>query len=261
MGEQLKPCPFCGGEATEWSVETYSLDSSYDMFGCRSCGIGFDTGKDAENVKLWNARPEATQVRVKPLAIAEQYAELTIETDFGDYVMRENPMFGKDTRLLSMPVEQKKYHIKLNGMFILHTNDANEFLRICQADFDRRIRAALEPDTVTDELSKSIADFASRQEPLGAEFEQVLADNIEELYETQPNTAADTVTGWQDISTAPHGVEVLLYCPDQGRPTNRERIELGMASFGKQGDGWSNVSHHSWATHWMPLPPAPEKEG
>ena len=100
-------------------------------------------------IEQLEARPEAAQVRVKPLAIAEQYAELTIETDFGDYVMRENPMFGKDTRLLSMPVEQKKYHIKLNGMFILHTNDANEFLRICQADYERRIRAALEPDTVT----------------------------------------------------------------------------------------------------------------
>ena len=104
---------------------------------------------DIDEKDIVYVRPEAAQVRVKPLAIAEQYAELTIETDFGDYVMRENPMFGKDTRLLSMPVEQKKYHIKLNGMFILHTNDANEFLRICQADFDRRIRAALEPDKAT----------------------------------------------------------------------------------------------------------------
>lgn len=52
----LLPCPFCGGEAIDWYVEAYSLDSSYEMFGCKSCGVGFDTGRDAENVAAWNTR-------------------------------------------------------------------------------------------------------------------------------------------------------------------------------------------------------------
>lgn len=65
------------------------------------------------------------------------------------------------------------------------------------------------------------------------------------------------------------GVESLmvalgrLYCPDRGCPTNRERIELGAASHGDRGptsDGgsWSTISHHPWATHWMPLPEPPK---
>lgn len=61
---------------------------------------------------------------------------------------------------------------------------------------------------------------------------------------------------WKPIETAPHDKDVLLYCPDRG-PTNRERIELGRASTGRRNAVSSNVSHHAWATHWMPLPPPP----
>jgi len=63
---------------------------------------------------------------------------------------------------------------------------------------------------------------------------------------------------WQPIETAPHGVDVLLYCPDMGCQTNRERIELGAYSTGRRIGGTSSMSYHSWATHWMPLPKPPE---
>lgn len=69
MSEVLKPCPFCGGEASDWGVETYSLDSSYEMFGCEACGIGFDTGRDAENITAWNTRA-APKVRLPDAAKA-----------------------------------------------------------------------------------------------------------------------------------------------------------------------------------------------
>ncbi len=62
--------------------------------------------------------------------------------------------------------------------------------------------------------------------------------------------------GWQPIETAPHGVDVLLYCPERGI-TNHERIELGTASSGWRTDRASTMSWHSWATHWMPLPDLP----
>jgi hypothetical protein len=61
-----------------------------------------------------------------------------------------------------------------------------------------------------------------------------------------------TVSDWQPIETAPHNVAVLLYCPERC-VSNRERIELGCASFGVRGQR----SAHSWATHWMPLPNFP----
>lgn len=61
---------------------------------------------------------------------------------------------------------------------------------------------------------------------------------------------AAEATAWQPIETAPKGGLVLLFCPDRGNPTNRERIELGYADNG-------NGSHHAWATHWRPLPGVP----
>ena len=65
--------------------------------------------------------------------------------------------------------------------------------------------------------------------------------------------------GWQPIESAPHGVLVLLYCPDRGCPTNRARVELDYASHGQRVGNSSSISHHSWATHWMPLPQPPKE--
>ena len=50
---KLLPCPFCGGtDVGESHISTYSVDSSYDVFGCRSCGARFEGGSAAE----WNTR-------------------------------------------------------------------------------------------------------------------------------------------------------------------------------------------------------------
>jgi hypothetical protein len=62
---------------------------------------------------------------------------------------------------------------------------------------------------------------------------------------------------WQPIETAPPNVDVLLYCPDRGCESNRARIEFGYASHGWRNEVANNVSHHPWATHWMPLPEPP----
>lgn len=66
---------------------------------------------------------------------------------------------------------------------------------------------------------------------------------------------------WQPIETAPANSKILLYCPDSGCPTNKERIELDYAKYGRRIDNISSsMSFHSWATHWMPLPQAPQTE-
>jgi len=70
--------------------------------------------------------------------------------------------------------------------------------------------------------------------------------------------ALKAASEWQPIETAPHGIDVLLYCPDMGCPSNRERIELGTASSGERVGLTSTMSYHSWATHWQPLPQPPE---
>jgi hypothetical protein len=62
---------------------------------------------------------------------------------------------------------------------------------------------------------------------------------------------------WQPIETAPHGVTVLLYCPERG-VSNHERIEIGEASHGWKTASYSTMSRHSWATMWQPLPEFPK---
>jgi len=61
--------------------------------------------------------------------------------------------------------------------------------------------------------------------------------------------AASQANRWQPIESAPDGVELILYCPTRCAVTNRERIEIGTASY--------KGSHHSWATHWQSLPKPP----
>jgi len=90
-----------------------------------------------------------------------------------------------------------------------------------------------------------------------AEFDRTMTkdEQAQCLIDALPDMVAPQ---WQPIETAPHGVDVLLYCPDMGCQTNRERIELGAYSTGRRIGGTSSMSYHSWATHWMPLPTPPE---
>lgn len=99
-------------------------------------------------------------VAVKPLAIAEQYAEPIIETDFGDYVMHENKRYSdKPVKFLGRGSQPKKFHIKLNGMLILHTDNPDDFLRIVQADYERRINEAVTARTEA-EVKAEIVNLA-----------------------------------------------------------------------------------------------------
>ena len=36
---ELKPCPFCGGEAATWTTDAYSCDSAERVLGCKECDI------------------------------------------------------------------------------------------------------------------------------------------------------------------------------------------------------------------------------
>ena len=58
MSEQLKPCPFCGGEPV--TMHDPGVDGT---IVCLGCGIGFDRlGASCQidrQVKLWNTRTEA----------------------------------------------------------------------------------------------------------------------------------------------------------------------------------------------------------
>ena len=70
--------------------------------------------------------------------------------------------------------------------------------------------------------------------------------------------------GWQSVETAPHGEDVLLYCPEYGF-ASPAHVEVGPYSTGWRRDGYSTMSYHARATHWRPLPeppltPAPQED-
>ena len=70
--------------------------------------------------------------------------------------------------------------------------------------------------------------------------------------------------GWRDIAedqpAPPHDTPVLLWSPPSLSRPNGE-YEARPFSTGRSGPGWSEYSQHSWATHWMPLPAAPQPKG
>ena len=68
MTEELKRCPFCGGEAFLWDEREF-----HDFHGwfamCGDCNAGGDTKPtQAEAIAAWNTRaePEAAPVEPKP---------------------------------------------------------------------------------------------------------------------------------------------------------------------------------------------------
>ena len=58
---ELKPCPFCGGEAilVELTPTPYNDQLlTYYSVGCIDCGIGFYENTEDEAIAAWNRRAE-----------------------------------------------------------------------------------------------------------------------------------------------------------------------------------------------------------
>jgi Lar family restriction alleviation protein len=62
--KELLPCPFCGGKASHYSYDAYSVDSSYDCVGCEKCGVRipyFNDSEMAQAIEAWNRRATHAQ--------------------------------------------------------------------------------------------------------------------------------------------------------------------------------------------------------
>lgn len=148
---KLKPCPFCGGEAR---LGYFHADVTID---CPHCEYGRDFAvmSDAEAIASWNTRAEPAPmagVKVKPLEWDDTCGSSTGSTSIGDYDVDEIEdglwgMWGAYDGYSSNPIS---------------THDTVEEAKAAaQADYERRILAAIEPAPVT------LADaLASRSLPL-----------------------------------------------------------------------------------------------
>jgi len=94
-----------------------------------------------------------------------------------------------------------------------------------------------------------IARHVARMDAIG--FDAELHRDV--LAEIDAEIAAG---GWRPIESAPHEVDVLLYCPPAGQ--SPACMEAGPASTGWRNEVASNMSFHGRATHWQPLPAPPK---
>lgn len=231
MAEQLKPCPFCGGDKIHlvgYDAASGRKTAPECWVACGTCGATSNTSSFPENAtSYWNARPEAAQVRVEDL----------------DERMKAAGMIPLSELLESQgPMEKFKQHAAVKTL-----DDFVWWIKSQQKQFmTMRMQYELGDKDKGDDLFEWVFAHA-------AVYDQVAT----QLRALEP----DTVTGWQDISTAPKdGTRVMLSYDD-------------FVTTGRYWDAW-NDGTADWfddsddvlcgylePTHWMPLPPAPEKEG
>ena len=72
---ELKPCPFCGGEAeTVRSMRSFTCESWEVFFYvlCKGCGARVEGADEAEAIEAWNTRHERTCELIKHAAYDEE---------------------------------------------------------------------------------------------------------------------------------------------------------------------------------------------
>ena len=55
MSIELKPCPFCGGEA---EIERYGTPRVSTIVSCMNCGVSKECGEEFNHGEDWNSRIE-----------------------------------------------------------------------------------------------------------------------------------------------------------------------------------------------------------
>lgn len=92
---ELLPCPFCGGESDIDHDHTVEENHAY---GCRKCGIWFDTFNSDKATAAWNTRaaPTTAQImadpRVKKLVEALEPFAVFAQSDSFDKLPDDTPM-------------------------------------------------------------------------------------------------------------------------------------------------------------------------
>ena len=78
MSEELKPCPFCGGEAVKNSCAVAECKSCRSPVGCRACSIWKDS------IDEWNTRVDDDENLSQYLGDLTAKLKLAVEA-LGDY--------------------------------------------------------------------------------------------------------------------------------------------------------------------------------
>lgn len=105
----LKPCPFCGGEADISHDHTVEENHAY---GCRRCGIWFDTFNSDEAFDAWNAR-----TATKGETWAEMIDRHALEKAEAVMALEAQGMTQTEAaQVLDMPLVNLNNFVKRNGL-------------------------------------------------------------------------------------------------------------------------------------------------
>lgn len=63
MSEELKKCPFCGGDA---EISRYGNSKMSTMYHCNWCGVSLETSEEHNHGEGWNERFETPMQKAAP---------------------------------------------------------------------------------------------------------------------------------------------------------------------------------------------------
>lgn len=90
---ELKPCPFCGGEAHTYKNQLWHVACERARHGCVTMSA---FGTEAEAVEAWNTRAERTCTMLRLTDCTCQYMHRYLCSECGEY--NEQPtVMGKST--------------------------------------------------------------------------------------------------------------------------------------------------------------------
>lgn len=114
-GEELLPCPFCGGEAVHDYVETYSTDSSFWVIRCQSCYAMMYASETlrADEIQAWNTRAIDSATAAKEREIGDLQACLaTLNEERNSFIAFANTLPRERRPVLVGPIQVSKWHIE-----------------------------------------------------------------------------------------------------------------------------------------------------
>lgn len=80
MSEELKPCPFCGGQAKVYKGQSLYADRIPTRIYCAKCGARTGICLSERALKLWNTRTETPmQKRISELEAENRRLRKTLE--------------------------------------------------------------------------------------------------------------------------------------------------------------------------------------
>ena len=136
MTEQLKPCPFCGGEA---EFIGGLPKSGCDRVECTKCWAEVYGDDRDEAIAAWNTRAAP---KVKPLVWAGEENDCYLICDFGNHWYEVSV-----TDTLERPCDyvwKATCEESMGGVDFLGTGTFAEAKALCQSDWERRLGEWLE---------------------------------------------------------------------------------------------------------------------